>query len=248
MQIQEGKPLPQHLGIGGPPQQPEPLLPQPFDKRIPYGNGVGVSERPHRQLDGPEPLDTPGHDVTVGPVDLVRLAEQRPGREPGDVLVDNGPELHACVPLADRPVGHGDSDPGRPAKGTGVADLGAGAGDEEIGTTVGFGDTFGVGEGGDESDERVIACDVDLLRGETGGWVGNLPSHGSQAPNLRTPPPGIGVTPTPDKPQSPGEIIPVSPRRLFTEQRDNLGARRTRVQQGPPQPGMQTQPSQLHTP
>lgn len=181
-------------------------------------------------------------------MDLVRPAEQRPGREPGGVLVDHCPELHARVPFADRPVRDGDGDPGRPAQGTGVTDFGAGAGDEEIGTAVGLGDTFGIGEGGDESDERVIACDVRFLRGGTSGWVGNLPSHGPQPPNLRTPPPRIGVTPTPSKPQSPGKIITVSPRRLLTEQRDNLGARRTRVQQSPPQPGMQPQPSQLHTP
>jgi hypothetical protein len=58
------------------------------------------------------------------------------------------------VPLADRPVRHGDGDPGRAAQGTGVTDFGAGAGDEEIGTAVGFGDALGVGEGGDESDEE----------------------------------------------------------------------------------------------
>ncbi len=102
MRTQERQPLPQHLGIGRPPQQPEPLLPQPLDKRIPYGDGIGVLERPHRQLDGPQPLDAPGHHVTTGPVHLLRLTEQRPGREPGDVLVDHGPELHARVPL---PIG-----------------------------------------------------------------------------------------------------------------------------------------------
>ncbi len=226
MRTQERQPLPQHLGIPRPPQQPEPLLPQPLDKRIPYGDGIGVLERPHRQLDGPQPLDAPGHHVTTGPVHLLRLTEQRPGREPGDVLVDHGPELHARVPLADRPVGHGDRDPGSTPERTALADLGTGAGDEEIGTGVGFGDALGVGKGGDESDEGVVVVlDVHLLRnGVTAGRVGNLPSRGPQPPNFRTPPPGIGVPSTPSTPQRPGEIIPVRPRSLLTEQRDDLGA------------------------
>ncbi|MFE2438432.1 hypothetical protein ACFXA8_27755, partial [Streptomyces sp. NPDC059409] len=104
MPPQEREPLAQQVAVGRPAQQPEPFPPQPLQQRAPYENGVGVGEGPRRELHRPEPLDAPGHHVTVGPVHLVPPRQQRPCREPRGVLVDDRTELHARVPLPHRAV------------------------------------------------------------------------------------------------------------------------------------------------
>lgn len=232
---QERQPLPQDVRVGRPPQQPQPILAEPFEEGLAYEDGVGVPQGPYRELDRPEPLHPACHDVPVGPVHLLALGVQGRGRRPGGVLVDHGGELHPRVPLSDGPVRHGHGDPGRAPQRGAVGEFGAGAGGHEIGARVGPGDPLGEGERGDET---VVAR----------ARPGELRRGGAQPPYLRPPPSRIGVTTAPSGPYGGRQVVAVLARRLLRQQRDRLGARPGGVQQRPSQPGMQAQAGQPRTP
>lgn len=245
--VQEREPLPQYVGVGRPPQYPQPFLAEPFEKGLAYESGVGVPERPRRELDGAEPLHPPRHDIPVGPVHLLALGVQRRRRRPGRVLVDHGGELHTRVALADGTVRHRHGDPGcAPQRGS-VAELGAGAGGHEIGLPVLPGHALRKGERGDETVlSRVRVPEV--RRGgaavPSGIRLAEVRRGGPKAPHLRPPAPRVGVAATPSSPQGGRQVVAVFPGRLLRQQRDHLGPRTGGVQQRPPQPGMQSQTGQ----